>query len=474
MPYRRYRSNGPHRHAVTGLLVSMALFLSAPAGAITLQLELVTDGAAGRVVDGVPLPGAGNEGKLLTLDLETGGIGLVEVGQGAPTQVLPALEVTGNPEERRAISLALAPDVPGQASGFSETGHVYIGLIEDPEGSLRARTVVERLTLDPETLTPVPGSQVRIATYDYVPESQNGHRGGAVAFDASGHLYVTTGDGNNAFYEGSEDASQDVSTPMGALYRIKPTDPDTPDDAFPGDALNNYAVPADNPDWGPDAYPGLAAQGLRNPFKAKFDPETGKLFIGDVGQDRLEEINVYIPGETALVNYGWPRFEGSLDFDTVSPLPGEHRLPLYTYEHGTTLNNGFSVVGGVVNRGPDALLDGLYLFTDFGTSSIPLPDPQRLYGFDAALATVGEADVTPFALAPEGGELGRILSLVQDASGRLYLGDFDGRLFRVSGVVGQVPAPAGLLLLVSALAIGGAAAHGLGRRRRPARCGRRA
>ena len=186
------------------------------------------------------------------------------------------------------------------------------------------------------------------------------HNGGHLAFGPDGKLYVGLGDGGSG--GDPEDHGQRLDTLLGAILRI---DVDRRAAGLP------YAVPADNPFVGQaGARPEIWAFGLRNPWRFSFDPQTGYLWIGDVGQDRIEEIDrVPATAEGAGANFGWNRLEGNALFDPQerAVTGGVATAPVAQYGRA----DGCSVTGGYVYRGdavPD--LDGRYVYGDFCTGRI--------------------------------------------------------------------------------------------------------
>lgn len=173
------------------------------------------------------------------------------------------------------------------------------------------------------------------------------HNGGSIAFGPDGFLYIGLGDGgglNDLLGHG-----QNLTTFLGAILRI---DVDRRD---PGKA---YAVPADNPfvDHA-DAKPEIYAYGFRNVWQMAFDPPTGRLWVADVGQDLLEEIDIVKKGG----NYGWSVREGTKSFGRTA-APAGTIDPVWEYDHQV----GKSITGGCVYRGKEIpQLDGSYLYADY-------------------------------------------------------------------------------------------------------------
>lgn len=228
------------------------------------------------------------------------------------------------------------------------------------------------------------------------------HNGGALAFGPDGYLYIATGDGGSA--GDPLDNGQSLGTLLGKLLRIDV-------DAATGDLP--YGIPNDNPFAGRDgARPEIWAYGLRNPWRFSFDAATDELWIGDVGQSELEEIDH--AGGGRGVNFGWNVMEGNACFEPASGCDrSELELPVAQYSHDL----GCSVTGGYVYRGrAQRALRGVYLFSDYCSGTI--------WGLDAAQPGAGVVRLI---------ESGRaVSSFGVDEAGELYLTDLgSGTLFRI-------------------------------------------
>lgn len=257
-------------------------------------------------------------------------------------------------------------------------------------------------------------------------QPEGNHNGGTIAV-RDGFLYLGLGDGGGSF--DPEESAQDPSSPLGKILRFDLSEE-------------------------PPLSPEIWASGLRNPFRFSFDSETGDLYIGDVGQGELEEIDVEPFDSSGGRNYGWDVLEGT---NCLGPSAGEPECddpslvpPVFEYAHGSDPCSG-SVTGGAVYRGSAMPSEtGRYFFADFCK--------DRLFSleWDGADGVVGDVVELTEELAPENGNYGGIVAMVPDADDELVIVDVSGRLYRV------VPEPgAALQTLVMLFGL-----HAVGRARR--------
>ena len=177
------------------------------------------------------------------------------------------------------------------------------------------------------------------------------HNGGLLVFDRTGMLLVGLGDGGGG--GDPQKRAQNLSDLLGKILRIDPRG-------------RPYAIPPDNPFVArPGARGEIWAYGLRNPWRFAFDSKDNALYVGDVGQDKIEELDVVAAAEQSGANYGWPRFEGRSVYNARAALAetGPLIAPALTYEHAS---GGCSITGGEVYRGPALpALAGVYVYGDF-------------------------------------------------------------------------------------------------------------
>lgn len=241
-----------------------------------------------------------------------------------------------------------------------------------------------------------------------VPQPFANHNGGGLAFGGDGRLYIALGDGGSG--GDPMGAGQNLGTLLGKILRID-IDSGAP-----------YGIPSDNPFLSTaGAEPEIWAYGLRNPYRIAFDPATGDLYVGEVGQSQREEIDVGLAARGGGENYGWNVTEGTLCF---APPAGCDRagltMPVLEYGHG----EGCSVTGGVVYAGcrmPD--LVGTYFYGDFCSGFV------RSFRLVEGVATEGRdwtADLQG---------IDRISSFGTDARGEVYVVDYDGEVYRLEPAV---------------------------------------
>lgn len=237
-----------------------------------------------------------------------------------------------------------------------------------------------------------------------VKQPFDNHNGGWIGFKDA-YLYLAFGDGGLAGDPYGN--GQDRNTRLGKILRIDPLDP-------PGSA--RFTIPSDNPFVGKPGRDEIWAFGLRNPWRNSFDRETGALWIGDVGQDRYEEISRAGGGKGK--NFGWDRLEGRHLYPSGALCTSNCRtLPIVEYRHAVSGEDNCSVVGGYVSRRPGAALQGRYLFGDTCSGRI----------WDIPAGYTGGSLGTPLNTSLI------ITSFGEDRDGRLYVVGIGGTVHRVQG-----------------------------------------
>lgn len=266
-----------------------------------------------------------NSGRVFLVELP-GRVVILTPSTGA-VAATPFLDLTGQLSldgERGLLGFATAPD-------FAASGVFYV-FVTDPQGTIEVRHY-RTLPTDRDRADPASGDAIL-----RVPHPRNNHNGGWMGFGPDNLLYIAIGDGGGV---GDPDNNgQNVNTLLGKILRIDPAS-----DGFPGDPARDYAIPSGNPFASGGGAPEVWAYGLRNPFRNSFDPATGNLLIGDVGQGAVEEIDLLRPTDGGA-NFGWPILEGTAAFrggSTVGLTP-----PVAEYQHGTGVVQGNSVTGGYV------------------------------------------------------------------------------------------------------------------------------
>ena len=297
----------------------------------------------------------------------------------------PFLDVT-----ERMIDIGI--DIGG---GFIYDERGLLGFALHPDFASNGRFFVLYSAEKGETVPPAFDSQTRLSEFRVsdddpdvadpdselilleIPQPQSNHNGGQLAFGPEGDLYIAVGDGGGANDVGVGHSpelgnGQDTTNLLGSILRIDV-------DGVPNPGLP-YAIPATNPFANdPSSRQEIFAYGFRNPFRFSFDQGAdNELYVADVGQNLIEEINVVTNGG----NYGWNIREGNDCFDPDNPSSppadcanmGTNGIPLsppiLTYQHVDTngVTIGISVIGGFVYRGSDIpLLNGQYIFGDFST-----------------------------------------------------------------------------------------------------------
>ncbi len=316
--------------------------------------------------------------------------GLVRVitaaGQLLPT---PFVSVSVNRDgDRGLVGIALHP-------GFPNTPYVYLTYTTDivPPSPINSFSRIHRVTRwTANGNVAVPGSEVILI--DNIPSDSDSHVGGSIRFGADGKLYVTTGDG--APYDGTTPLALralDVNQLTGKVLRVN---------------LDGTA-PTDNPFYTtPGAIRSKVWQmGLRNPFRATFRPATGAFYVGDVGWNIWDEVNV----APAAATFGWPCYEGSGPQSTYqSVYPAQCAAvtpvaPLYTYPHSGEFGGAITGLAFFSGGNYPASYDGRLFIADYANQWIKAITlgPGETFGSIQTIAQ-GDGIFTPvdIALAPDG------------------------------------------------------------------------
>jgi glucose/arabinose dehydrogenase len=212
------------------------------------------------------------------------------------------------------------------------------------------------------------------------------HNCGGLAFGPDGGLYVGTGDGGSG--GDPENRAQNMQSLLGKMLRL--------DVRRPGSA------------------PEIVALGLRNPWRYSFDRLTGDLYIGDVGQGEIEEIDYTPRSSPGLENYGWDLYEGSSRFEEKAAGPGELVFPIFEYSH----SRGCTVVGGYVYRGSARPAErGRYTLGDYCSGTVW-----------SLRVSSGEAS----GVRVERFRIPSLTSFGENAAGELFATSHDGVVYRIS------------------------------------------
>tara|TARA_B100001057_G_scaffold122404_1_gene121248 strand:- start:6489 stop:8183 length:1695 start_codon:yes stop_codon:yes gene_type:complete len=282
--------------------------------------------------------------------------------------------------------------------GFAENGR-YFMMHETMTGQQRGMAVVERVaSSDRRTDSGRPTRSILRWNIDTLF-----HHGGGLEFGPDGFLYIGMGDGGPQ--EDPEGKAQDLSRFEGSLLRI---DVDREEEG------RAYGIPGDNPFVTGDSKerrPEIFAYGLRQPWRFSFDPANGDLWVGDVGQNRFEEVCIVRSGE----NHGWNIQEGFSLFSTQYRTETTRYIPpvvAFLRKHGVSVTGGY-----VMRTDPQSSFHGVYICADYQS--------KKVWGItqkNRKLKVIRQIGTSP----------DRIVSFGRDAAGELYaVGYTKGVVYRV-------------------------------------------
>ncbi|MEY2630396.1 MAG: hypothetical protein RLZZ469_1293, partial [Bacteroidota bacterium] len=245
--------------------------------------------------------------------------------------------------ERGLLGLAFHPN-------YATNGYFYVNYTRAGDGA----TVIARYTVSADPNIADAGSGTVLLT---VAQPFSNHNGGSIKFGPDGYLYIGMGDGGSGGDPGNR--SQNINENLGKMLRIDV------------DSASPYGIPATNPYVGISGNDEIWAIGLRNPWKFSFNRLNGDLWIADVGQNAIEEINkVSTPATNTGLNFGWRCYEGNVPYDNSGcPSYSATYAPIAVYVHGTT--NRCSITGGYFYTGSTyPNFANKYFFADYCTGEI--------------------------------------------------------------------------------------------------------
>ncbi len=371
-------------------LVAAVALVPAPVEAGELPADLALELIGSGFVSPVAVRNAGDgSGRLFVVEKQ----GLVLVIDGGVIQPVPFLDITDRVDssggEQGLLGLAFHPQ-------YASNGVFFVDYTHDPGPGLD-QTRISRFEVsagDPNQADP--GSEAIVLSID---QDFANHNGGDIHFGPDGYLYIGMGDGGGG--GDPNNRAQDLGVLLGKMLRIDV------DAGGPGD----YGIPPDNPFVGdPTAADEIWAYGLRNPWRFSFDRNTGDLFIGDVGQNTWEEIDLQPASSSGGENYGWSCMEGYASPE-YNPCDGNPlTAPILVYGHGAEC----SVTGGFRYRGTIGGFQGNYVFGDYCSGRIWFAAPT----------------VTNWTAAEWSDTTLNISSFGEDERGELYVVDLNGSVYR--------------------------------------------
>ncbi len=297
-----------------------------------------------------------------------------------PTPFLNVSSIISSGGERGLLGLAFAPD-------YETSGRFYINYT-----NTSGDTVISRYTVsgDPD---------VANATGDpllTIEQPFGNHNGGCINFGPDGYLWISMGDGGSGGDPNNN--GQNLASLLGKMLRIDVSGED-------------YTIPGDNPVLSGSFPNEVWSYGLRNAWKFSFDSETNDVWIADVGQNAIEEINKESSADAGL-NYGWRCYEGDNPYNTSGcAAPETMTFPVATYNHS---GGRCSITGGYVYRGSSyANLVGKYFFADYCSGQIGWVDEEENLEF--------LTDTT-----------NNFATFGQDDSGQLYVAG-SGKVYKIIG-----------------------------------------
>jgi len=324
-------------------------------------------------------------GRLFVLE-QAGKIRIIQNGSLLPSPFLDLTAIVDTGGEKGLLGMAFHPN-------YKNNGRFFVDYTRLEDSQLQSVIAEYHVSAsDPNKADPT-GTEVLVVDQPYP-----NHNGGQLAFGPDSYLYIAFGDGGS---EGDPDGNgQDLTTLLGKILRIDIN------------SSSPYRIPADNPFANDAPNKGeIWAYGFRNPWRFSFDRVGRTLFAGDVGQGDWEEVDIVRKG----LNYGWNIMEGFHCYPPGSQCDKAGlTLPIAEYSH----SEGEAIVGGYVYHGAAIpSLQGVYVFADYISGKI------------WALRQVSGSWKRSVLMSS-----GKIISSMgQDASGELYVLDYNGAVYKIVG-----------------------------------------
>lgn len=377
---------------ILGLVLALIIMVAVEPGwaaeptlpqAPAVHLQLVASGLHAPLDFQAPRDGSGR-----FFIVEQGGtIRIVKAKKLLPTPFLNISSIIVSGSETGLLGLAFHPS-------YKTNGRFFLNYTRRVSGQLQS-VIAEYHVSAGDLNVADPNSGKVLLSFD---QPFDNHNGGQITFGPDGFLYIGTGDGGSG---GDPNGNgQKLSTLLAKMLRI---------DVNSG---SPYAIPPDNPFVGVSGAKGeIWAYGFRNPWRFSFDNKKSKrLFVGDVGQDSWEEVDIVTKGG----DFGWNIMEGNHCYPPGQSCSQNGLIPpIAEYSH----SEGIAVIGGYVYRGTTIpALAGLYVFGDFGSGT---------------LWTLQETQPGTWSRAPLLSTGVNVSALGRAANNELYVVDYSGKLYKL-------------------------------------------
>lgn len=320
-----------------------------------------------------------NDQRLFVLD-QAGVIRIVDqAGSVATSPFLDISSIVHNEGEMGLLGLVFSPH-------YTQDGYFFVNYIDKNQN-----TIIARYHASADSNKADPSSAQIVLT---LKQPYPNHNGGDLAFGPDGYLYIALGDGGSG--GDPQNRAQDLNNLLGKILRLDV-------------GQLPYKIPPTNPFVNQAGKAGeIWDYGLRNPWRISFDINTHELYIADVGQNKIEEIDVEAAGNKGGNNYGWRCFEGDKDYN-ISGCSGREQyvFPVIEYDHN---DNRCSLTGGYVYRGKRyQALNGQYFYGDFCNGELFAAKKENNQWHAVSVKQ------TPYKISTFG----------EDNQGELYVADYD-------------------------------------------------